>query len=289
MPKRSAFNPRSYKRSSRRRAAITNPVIYRFNRPMSKKKRFAASRFNSAVMRAVNRNAETKEVLMNVATNAVVLHNTILNLDHNAFYCNIGSSGEMIGSGSVGARTGKKLFCKGISVSLHIENQQYRPFVRYSLLLVRAKPNADNILDIKSKLFEGLNTTIPLDYIDTSKVDIIYQKNFNVKAPNVGTTESAGPAGVFDHGEVEGILPDLYEGINTVSTNPRFMGKFYVPINKTIMYRDYADGANAQTIPSSYRYQWVIYAYDNRTTTTGDSTWPVGHVNMTTKMKFTDV
>lgn len=242
---------------------------------------------NYKIRKAVNNMAETKEVMLTLATNVLIPHNQVVNLYNNAFYSKLGSAGEQFQIAGSGSRVGKKAYIKGISVALHIENQQYRPEVKYCLMLIRNKAAKDVPLTTKSQIFEDINTTIPLDYIDTGKVDVMFCKYFNVKQSNVGTTLTAGPAGVFDHGEVEGILPDLYEGINTVSTNPRWMGKFYVPINKDVMYNDFAGGSSE--IPATYRYQWVIYGYDNRTSTTGSTTWPIGHVNMTTKLKFKDL
>lgn len=276
----------------KRRKAYRN----KFNKRKSFRRRPASRRprrkFASKVMNVVNRKAEVKEVMLNVCTNTPVLHNDVLNLMDNAFYSNVGVIGEQIGIGSNGARTGKKLYAKGINVALHIENQQYRPEVKYTLYLVRNKRNIDLKLTAKGQIWEGVNTTIPLDYIDTSKVDIMFQKNITVRQSNVGTTNTAGGAGVFDTSKVvvgADPLPFVYEGIDSVVTNARYMGKFYIPINKTILYRDYFEGDNAQTVPVASRFQWVLTGYDNRSTTTGDTTWPLGHVNMTTKFKFTDV
>lgn len=250
-------------------------------------------KFARKVMNVVNKSAETKEVMSNIATNLMITHNTVTNLNSNALTCQLGVFGETLTgvSGYSGCRIGNRIFVKGIQVAMHIENQQYRPNVMYQLYLIRNKHNRDLTISNKSQMFEGLNTTIPLDYIDTAQVDILFSKKFKVKQDGMGTTLEPGGAGVFDTSKVVvggDPLPFVYEGIDTVVTNGRWMGKFYVPINKSILYQD-AEDTNARQVPSTYRYQWVIYGYDNRSTTTGDTTWPIGHVNMTTKMKFTDV
>lgn len=248
------------------------------------------SAFARNVMKVVNTSAETKEVMLQIANNVPVLHNSVLNINNNAFLCDIGVHGQNHNSGSTKIqRIGNKCFVKGIKVSLHIEAQQYRPDTQYMLYLIRNKFNPAGILDTKAEIFEGVSDTIPLDYIDTDKVDIIYSKKFKVKMANMGSTRLAGPAGVFDTSAV--VITDPlapYEGIDTIVTNPRWMGKFYVPINKTIMYGD-SDDAVLRQIPASYRYQWVLTGYDNFSTTTGTTTWPLAHVSMTTVMKFTDV
>lgn len=291
MPKRSSrsSHPYVFRRSNRRRSAVKKSKS-RVYRPMSSAKSYRKSRFKQAVMNVVNRSAETKCCMLTLLSNGQLTHNTVHNIYNNAFYTKVGVAGEMVTSTPQGTRIGKKAFIKGISVALHIENQQYRPEVKYQLMLIRNKISKDATISAKDDIYEGLNSTIFLDWVDSDKVDIMFTKNITVKQSNVGTTLTAGPAGVFDHGEVEGILPDLYEGINTVSTNPRYMGKFYVPINSTVVYKDYNGTTGTdETIPASYRYQWVIHGYDNRTTATGSTTWPIGHVNMTTKIFFTDV
>lgn len=275
-----------YRRS--KKSKWSRPSIYRKGRRRRPKGKFARK-----VMNVVNKSAETKEVMSNICTNLMITHNTVTNLNSNALTCQVGVFGETITGhgGYSGCRIGNRIFVKGIQVAMHIENQQYRPNVMYMLYLIRNKANRDLTISNKSQMFEGLNTTIPLDYIDTAQVDILFSKKFKVKQDGMGTSLPAGAAGVFDTSEV--IFPVVdplapYEGIDTVVTNGRYMGKFYVPINKSIQYQD-AEDVNAREVPSTYRYQWVIWAYDNRSTPTGNVTWPIGHVNMTTKMKFTDV
>eukprot|EP00961_Rhodomonas_salina_P023667 317914-Rhodomonas_salina.1 len=242
------------------------------------------------IRKTVNAMAETKEVMLNLLTNGQLTHNTIHNIYNNAFYTKLGVAGEQLTSSAAGSRVGKKAYIKGISVSLHIENQQYHPDCKFCLMLIRNKVSKDTPITTPAQIFEGLSSTLFLDWVDTGKVNILFRKYICVKAPNVGTTLTAGAAGVFDHGEVEGVLPDLYEGINMVSTNPRYLSKFYVPINKDVMYNDY-DGTvgTVETIPASYLYQWVIYGYDNSTTPSGSTTWPLAHMTMTTKLKFKDI
>lgn len=258
----------------------------RVARPMSQG--YKRSRFTVALKRGLMGLAETKEVLINVATNVVVNRNSITNLNNNAFDSSQGVGSEQMGTGGTGSRIGQRIFVKGFHVALHIEAQQYRPKTHWKLFLVRDKAVMDNTISTSGQMYEGHNTNIMLDWLDTSKCDILWSKNFTLRMPNVGTSLTANtgagvppdPPGTFDHESSTG-------SIWTVGTNPSFRGKFYVPVNMNINYRD--SGSN---IPSVMRYQWVMQAYDNYAMPSSGALWtayPVGHVSMTTKMKFKDI
>lgn len=249
---------------------------------MSSARKYRKSRFKSAVMRVVNKSAETKEVITQWKSNATLKHNVLYNLTDNAFKCDQGVFGQSVTSSAM--RIGSKIFCKGLKVSIMIENQQYRPQVSYWLYLVRLKGGAmDDSISTKSEMFEGVSTTIPMDYIDTSKCDILYSKKFVVKMPNSGSSLALG-------GTVDGEANLESGGADySLVTNPQTIQKLYVPINKTIVFREADEGTTNRQIPASYRYQWVMVSYNNFSTTTDGATYPVGHVSFTTIMKFTDV
>lgn len=249
---------------------------------MSAKSRYRKSRFASAVMRAVNRHSEVKEVMRPMVANKPLYHNTVQNINPNAFYCDIGFHGGN-GDQNHAQRIGNKIFVKGIKVSLMLENQQYRPLCSYWIYLVRLKEGRmSETVNSKDQLFEGVSTTIPMDYIDTSKCDILYRKKFTVRMPNAGTSSIMNTT-------VPGAADKIHDGADwTVFTNPQKITKFYVPINKTIMFRD-SDDSGQRVLPSSYLYQWAVACYDNYSATTNDTTYPLGHLTMTTIMKFTDV
>lgn len=271
------YTKKSYKRKS----------AYRPRRTIKKKSTNA--NFKRAVMSVINKNAETKTVLSSIVNNFQLEHNSVINLSTNAFQSDLGAAGEGIDV-TTKSRIGKDIYIKGIKVSMNLESSQYRPKVTYWLYLIRNKLLPDDTINTKDQMFEGVSTTIPCDYINTDLVDIMYCKKFTLKMPNMGTTLTAGAAGTFDTAQTEGVLPDLYEGIYSQVTNPQYVGKFYVPINKKITFRDNNGPYAAPTLPQpQQRYQWVIIPYDNFSTTTGSVTWPAGHVTMTTQMLFTDV
>lgn len=289
MPKRyrTAYDS---KRSTRRRTGIFSKSKRR-KAPARRRTRFARS-----VMNVVKRRAETKEVMLHICNNQTVQHNTVTNLYANAFYSKIGTTAEQVLLAGAGNRIGSKLFCKGLKVSLMIEAQQYRPQTQWWFYLIKYKSDPTNLIDTKPKMFEGVSTTIPCDYLDTDQVHVLACKKFVLRMPNAGTANTLntavatnpedGPDGTY--WQVDGANSN-----ETLFTTPQKLTKFYIPVNKTINYQDWTGGD--PTVPSSFRYQWVCIAYDNFGTLTGGGSlpahanYPVGHVTMTTKMVFTDV
>lgn len=283
MPKRT----RSYNFARRQRRRLSRSKTYKSKSVPYRSKYRTKTSFKRAVMSVVNRNAEVKTQMRQLCNNLPLTHNYVHNIDDNAFYTQLGARGEAMNLDG-GVRVGKTVYVKGIKVSLNLESQQYRPGVQYWLYLVRAKGNQDKVIDVPNEMYEGLSTTLPCDYIDTEKVDVLFCKKFKPYMPNVGSTLTASSNGGFNTAQTEGAPPDLYEGIYTQVTNPQIIKKFYVPLNRTIMYRD-GDDVNERSIPASFRYQWVMMTYDNFSTTTNDTTYPTGHITMTTKLNFTDV
>jgi len=287
--KRKYASPQSGRRNRRKYGSkVTKSKSFR--------RRGRRTKFARNVMRVVNQRAETKEVMIAVCNNFTLQHNTVTNLYQNAFYSKIGTPGEQTGTGNSGSRIGGRLFCKGIKVSLMIEAQQYRPLTQYWLYLIKPKTDLANTIDTKPKMFEGVTSTIPCDYIDQDQVHILACKKFTLRAPNVGTANSVNTAVIADPEDgPDGTFwqIDAANSNETVMTNAQKLTKFYIPINKQINYQDFAGGD--PTLPTSMRYQWVMIAYDNYSSITGGgglpttTNYPVGHVTMSTKMVFTDV
>lgn len=247
---------------------------------------FRRSRFTVAVQRAINRVAEVKECLVQVTSNQTLLHNVVTNIWNNPFQTQRGTDGE--GNSTQGVRIGNKIYIKRLRMSIMIESQQYRPLCNYWLYLVRLKgANMDTTINSASQMFEQTTTSIPLDFLDSSKCDILYVKKFTLRMPNPGTLATVGSG--FDGTQPPGaqVGGTTAGQTNERITNPQVIKKFNVPINTTVVYRDTHDSNN--NIPATYRYQWVMIAYDNFTSSTGTSTYPVGHVTMTQKMTFTDI
>lgn len=268
----------------RRRSTIVTKRR-KFRRPRTK--------FARAVKSVILRNMETKEVFRSIATNVSVRHNVLLNLDDNAFYTYLGTRGEdMSNTTSTGSRVGKEIFLKGIKVALMIESMQMRPQVTYWLYLIRNNKNPDTGITSKSDVYEGKSSTIPLDYLDTDKCRVMFCKKITLRMPNTGTTKDMPTQGYALQGETgpgDG-MGGVYAGVDkSTVTNPKTIQKFYVPVNKKVMFRDDADGQATLPIPSQ-RYQWIMVAYDNYSTDSSVGSTPdAGHVHMTTVLKFKDI
>lgn len=242
--------------------------------------------FVKRVQRAVNRFAEQKEHIREIADNLKIEHNVLQNINDNALYTVLGTIGEGMNTSSFGSRQGKKIYAKGLACSLILESQQYRPNVDYWLYLVRQKRTPDAVINIKTDMFEGISDQIPTDYIDSDKVQVIFCKKFKPRMPNPGIDDPMQSGTVL--GSSDGNAHNATGGRSI--PNPRLLTKFYVPLNRTIHYRDYHDDANAARIPlPGSRYQWCMVAYNNNSTIDSGGTWPCGHLWLTTKLKFTDV
>lgn len=245
-------------------------------------------KFAKAVVRVMNKYAEQKVVFRQIADNLILRHNNIININNNAFYSEIGTRGEDFdNNSSSGSRVGKKIFLKGIKVSMNLEALQKRPQTTFWLYLIKNKLDPDEDITVQSEMYEGRSTTLPLDYIDTDKVDIMYCKKFTLRMPNQATSSSMAASGFAPLAENAG-APE-YKG---VVTNPQRISKFYVKINKTITYRDYDTGATSRVLPVAYqRYQWLIVSYDTYSSPsdTANADSHIGNLHMTTKLCFTDV
>jgi len=242
------------------------------------------TRIAKTIRSVVNKMSETKETLLEVAKNLQVTHNTVHNLSSNALYTQIGmASQDTDGPDSAGSRIGQKIYAKGLKCALMIENQQYRPQVTYWLYLLKAKEgNPAVAINAKNDIFEGRSTTIPMDYIDTQKVNIMYCKKIIVKMPNSGTT-------LIGDATVTGAYYEESGGASyAMVTNPQRILKFYIPINRIIQYPDATSSAD-RTVPlNANLYQWVIIPYNNYSSTPGSTVYPVGHVSLTTKFVYKD-
>lgn len=290
LKRKSAFR---YGRSNRRKTMKRYPPRKRLfaRRPRGK--------FAKNVMRAINRYSEVKSQPGNLADYTEIKHNLVQSITDNAFRTKIGTAGEggvYNGSGGIpsGSRVGKAIWLKGIKVALNIQQSQKRPLVKYNIYLLRNKIVPDSTINSKGEMYEGYSNTIPMDYIDTDKVDIMFSKQVTVRMPNKATAKDlVAPSGLANQNEpgIGSLTEGYYNGEDkSVYTNPQHFSKFYVPVNKKIIFRDFADAFSEVPI-GPQRYQWVITAYDNHDCDRGvaPGTEVLAHLKMTTILKFTDV
>lgn len=294
MPYKRPYRGRYLKQTKRQRRLYAARILGSFgvgSKPYSKNigRKRPRTKFAKAVVRVMNKYAEQKVVFKEntPSTGTQLYHNNIHNLDNNPFYTTVGTAGEG-GVGAVGTRVGKKIFIKGIKVAINLEAIQKHPLTHFWLYLIKNKIDPDEDITVQSEMFEGRSSTLPLDYIDTDKVDIMFCKKWTLRAPNMGTSTSL-PAG-------DGYAPTWENGGvpegKAVVTNPQKIEKFYVRINKTFTYRDYDLGATQYVLPvAPQRYQWVMVAYNNnaQSSDTANANSHIGKVWLTSKLLYTDV
>lgn len=258
------------------------------SRAMYKKRkaRVGKSKFAKAVRSVILRNMETKEVFLEPAVNRTITHNKITHIDANAFYCELGVRGEdSLSTTASGCRVGKEIFIKGIKVAINLEARQKRAQTTYWLYLIRNKVNPSTNITQKAEIYEGRSSTIPMDYIDTDKVHVLFCKKIVLRMPNAATSASMAASGFAPTWDNSG-NPEM----KFVVTNPQKIEKFYIPINKKIIYNDDADGASGRVKPvPGNQYQWLMIGYDNFTTPDTGTDSELASLHMTTVMYFKDV
>lgn len=274
-------------RSTRRK--YTRPRLmgkYKSTRRAPSRAKFARS-----VMSVVNRKAETKKIFKNCTgasgSQTQLYHNNVTQIQFNALQSVIGARGDSMNDGSSGmaSRIGKKIFLKGLSCAINLESIQKRPQVTYWLALMRNKKDPYANISAKGHIFEDLNSTIPMDYIDTDKVEVKFMKKFTLKMPNSGTSSSMPASGFAPTWENAGV-PEMKFTV----TNPQKIAKFWVPFNKTIEYNDYSpDASEGQRPHPKDMWQWVAWSYDTHGTPSTGADSETGRLELTTVMKFTDV
>eukprot|EP00961_Rhodomonas_salina_P129142 1739777-Rhodomonas_salina.1 len=139
-------------------------------------------------MSVVNRKAEVKSVMKNCTGGSgaqqQLYHNNVTQVQFNALEQVIGNRGETVPTSTGGNRVGKRIFLKGLKCAINLESIQKRPQVTYWLALMHNKKNPYANISSKGDIFEGINSTIPMDYIDTDKVDVKFMKKFVLRMPN---------------------------------------------------------------------------------------------------------
>ena len=143
---------------------------------------------------------------------------------------------------------GNRYYCKGVMV----EKFQDRPKVTYRFMIVRA---AHGNVPNRANLFEGVTGNKMLDYVDTDRFKVEYQKWFTVQMHNFGTSGS--------HNGVTGII----SGTQDRTTRPNKLVKIYWPCKKHIHLQDYSDRETIDCVANRQRqkdfnYHVLLYAYD---------------------------
>lgn len=248
----------------RTRRSVTRKRFRRSQRTFRLRRRGLAR----TIKRVLLRNAETKFQFF-TASNVVLEHNELRVVAGNLLACQQGDG--------QGNRAGDKVFAKHLTIKMYFENQQYRPRVGYTILVLRNKANPSSSITNGENIFEGINSTKSIDFIDYNKYDIIYKKAITVS--NAGSYPGTG--NTMGTGGIDGAA----EGQSSHSgflTNPNKYRTLKIRLNKNVQYLDGTD------LPSTMRYTLAVIPYINNTSTTSGGTYPAGHVTMTGRFVFKD-
>ena len=261
MPKRFRDYVNEMKAKRRRRA---------YRRKRSKYyKRSGRGALTRTIKRVMLNSCETKNYAAQQCQNKTMAHNEFTIVTTNLLYIGQGDSHHQ--------REGDQIYCRGIKLKFYFENQQYRPFARYKIIVVRNKNNPSSQLATGSTdIWEGNSTSKNLDWFDKNKYEFKVIKNVTVTAPNTGTSLALG-------GTVDGVADKESGGTNyEVVGNPSKYVNIWIPFNSNIQYLDNS------TSPSTQQWQLGVIAYSSYGATTAGATYPVGHVTCMSKVFFKD-
>lgn len=251
----------SYGKRSKRK------IAYRKKKTLYKKMR---SRGGMAKMikQVMLKQCETKHSQFTLGDNVTLEHNQYTLLQHNLCYLNQGDSHD--------TRNGDTVYARGLKLKLYIENQQYRPFARYAIVVLRDKQNPNSTITTGTNLWEGVTTSKNLDFFDFNRYEFKVIKRVNVSAPNSGSSLALG-------GTVDGVanVESSGESYEVMGNGSRYVN-IWIPLNYHLKY---LDGTNQ---PAQYRWQIGIIAYGSHGATTSGGTYPIGHVTGVGKFYFKD-
>lgn len=223
------------------------------------------------IKRVQLKQSETKHVHFEVANNKVIEHNEYTNIRSDIL------SNIQVGNNAY-QRNGDKINLVGMKIKMYFENQQYRPFVNYRLVIFRDKFVSNSSLATgATDLWEGTSTSKNLDWLNTNRFEFKVIKNITVKAVNSGTSLAMG-------GTVNGVanIESTGESYEVIGNPSRYVD-IWVPFKKTITFND--NGTDAM----GNRYQIGIIGYSSYATTTSGATYPLGHVHAVAKLYWKDL
>lgn len=204
---------------------------------------------------------ETKTAMFTINDNQVIGHNNFIYLENSLFAMRPGYTSNDFnpsgsGSGAKGFVVGARYFAKGVSFRFMLENPADRPYVIYRFMVIKA---AHGNNPTRADLFENVSGNKMIDYIDTDKYTVEYQKWIHVRAPNAGTQAAKNINGTYNAGD--------FAGNETVMTTPKKVVKLYWKCNKHIRLHDYADketidGLADRLRPKNFNHYVLLYAYD---------------------------
>lgn len=216
--------------------------------------------------------SETKHLHEQWFSNKEVFHNQYYKLKDDLL------SGISVGDRAF-ERIGDKIHLKGISVKMNIENEEFRPYVRYMFIVFRDRWNHDHTQpDAANDIWEGTSTSKNLDWLNTNRFEFKMIKYVNVTAYNSGTAAGVNSVTQPIGGTYKIEAGEDYE----IFTNPSKYVNFYLKFNKNITYDDNSTNAMRN------KWQFGVVPYVNYATNTSSAT-KVGNMTGVAKLYWKDM
>lgn len=232
--------------------------------------KFRRSRLGRMIKRQVLNAHETQHKDSQLCSNLTCLHNQLTMINNDLL--------DITQGDGVSSRMGDRVYIRGIKLKMYIENQQYRPFARYCIVMFRDKVNPHLNHATGDNLMEGVTTNTNLDFFDFNRYEFKFIKRVNVTMPNAGTSNALG-------GTVDGVADAESAGADdSVYGNPSKYVNIWVPFNYNVLYQD------GPTSPVSTQvWQLGVYTYGSFGSTTAGATYPIGHISVVKKLYFKEL
>lgn len=242
-----------YKRGSYKKSA-KRVLTKKYGAP--KKVIPAVRTLQAVVRRAIARNnnkmIETKQGCQTSTDGIEIFHNSFVTLNSTMLFTTNGPNDPTLNSSD--NRIGDKINLKGVSIKMMVELNERYSDCTFRLFVVKcAKGDAPT----RATLFNGLSGNKMLDTVNTERYTVIYQKYFQIKAPNTGTLgggyNPTGSSGIY-YQDANGSL--LSRATRIVKA--WIPGKAFVK-SGIVSY----EGQGSSSQPKFFDYHCLLYAYSN--------------------------
>lgn len=232
--------------------------------------KFRRTKLGRLMKRVVLNQHETQHKESQLCSNLTVEHNEMTMINTDLL--------DVVQGDGVSSRMGDRIYVRGIKLKIYIENQQYRPFARYCIVIFRDKAYPHTVHVTGDTLQEGVTTNKNLDFFDYNRYEFKVIKRVNVTMPNAGTSLALG-------GTVDGVANLESSGANyTVYGNPSKYVNIWIPFNYNVTYQDGGSSAVATQV-----WQMGVIAYGSFGATTSGATYPIGHISVVKKLYFKEL
>lgn len=216
----------------------------------------------------INREIETKTTITNFSDGTQYAHMSINDLDATPWYTGQGignPDGASNNSTAAANRIGDEVLAKGVRYKLFLENNERFPLVHHRFMFVRCS-RGQTINN--SQVFMGRSDNKLIDDINRSKITVLYDRTFKIRAPNpavYGENVVQDVTSLVGHGTYHS-----GDSVHAFSTMPGAqIVTIYVPYHKDNKYHKlkYVDDTSATPKFYDYHLLYMPYVVQNTSTT----------------------